>query len=91
MKSEKNSEKTRLKEEEISNFLFTYSPFYYIIKADIYICLNYFLNHHRLKEHFCFSADMCGGKTPYKRKPLFAVFKGAWVVLAGVECSPKIQ
>ncbi|MEE0896222.1 MAG: hypothetical protein U0L88_01145, partial [Acutalibacteraceae bacterium] len=40
-----------------------------IIKADIYICLNYFLNHHRLKEHFCFSADMCGGKTPYKRKP----------------------
>ena len=41
---------------------------------------------------FCFSGDMCVGKTPYKRKPLIiAVFKGAWVVLAGGECSQKIR
>ena len=41
--------------------------------------------------HFCFSADMCGRKTPFKRKSLKrAVFKDAWVVLAGVECNPKI-
>ena len=43
------------------------------------------------KPHFCFSADMCGRKTPILAKTaLSAVFKSAWVVLAGVECSPKI-
>ncbi|MBR4761194.1 MAG: hypothetical protein IK086_00980 [Clostridia bacterium] len=40
---------------------------------------------------FGFSGDMCGGKTPCKRKsPLKGDFQGAGVVLAGVECSPKI-
>ena len=50
-----------------------------------------FSNCFRINLLFCFSGDRCGRKTPYKRKPPNkAVFKGTWVVLAGVECSPKI-
>ena len=39
----------------------------------------------RSRRIFRFSADMRGGKTHYKR-----FFKGTGVVLAGIECSPKI-
>jgi len=34
---------------------------------------------------------MCGEKTHYKRKAVeWRLFKGTGVVLAGIECSPKI-
>ena len=46
----------------------------------------------RYRRIFRFSGDMCGGKTPCKRKPLNKwFFKGTGVVLAGIECSPKIR
>ena len=42
--------------------------------------------------HFRFSADRRGGKTHCKRKIAIKLFfKNTGVVLAGIECSPKIR
>ena len=45
----------------------------------------------RSRRIFRFSADMRGGKTHCKRKIAIKLFfKNTGVVLAGIECSPKI-